>query len=355
MIDYLITQKERIQKSLDNYLLVEAKHIFERHPFGRDVAERLVDFASRGKMIRGALVYLGAELYGYDGPSEPATRLAAVMELLQSFLLIHDDIMDGDLLRRGAPSVFAQYEQLGMDKELSGPRQFGEAMGICAGDVAIFLATALVAHDDVPVHLERPLLRLISTEIARVGLAQMSDVYHGVYPGQVDEQEIIDLYRFKTGRYTFSLPLMCGSTIAGAHSDDIRALGEVGEGLGIVFQIKDDYIGLFGETDAIGKTVGSDIAADKKTLYRTHLFNRADGRDLDRLSSIFGNPDPSADDIDFVVRSMHSLGVVESVETVLQSYAAETRDAIRSKLAGMPQQGRDKLEKLLEYNLTREA
>lgn len=355
MIDYLITQKERIQKSLDDYLLVEAKQVFERHPFGTDVAERLVDFASRGKMIRGALVYLGAELYGYDGPSEPATRLAAVMELLQSFLLIHDDIMDGDLLRRGAPSVFAQYEQLGMEKELSGPRSFGEAMGICAGDVAIFLATALVAHDDVPVRLERPLLRLISTEIARVGLAQMSDVYHGVYPGQVDEQEIIDLYRFKTGRYTFSLPLMCGSTIAGAHSDDIRALGEVGEGLGIVFQIKDDYIGLFGETDAIGKTVGSDIAADKKTLYRTHLFNRAEGRDLDRLSSIFGNPDPSADDLDFVVRSMHSLGVVESVETVLQTCATETRDAIRSKLDGMPQQGRDKLEKLLEYNLTREA
>ncbi|MFW6233762.1 MAG: polyprenyl synthetase family protein [Spirochaetota bacterium] len=355
MIDYLITQKERIQRSLNDYLLVEAKHVFERHPFGRDVAERLLDFASRGKMIRGALVYLGAELYGYQGPTEPVTRLAAVMELLQSFLLIHDDIMDGDLLRRGVPSVFAQYEQLGTEKALSGPRSFGEAMGICAGDVAIFLATALVAHDDVPVHLERPLLRLISTEVARVGLAQMSDVYHGVYPGQVDEQEIIDLYRFKTGRYTFSLPLMCGSTIAGARKDDIHALGAIGEGLGIVFQIKDDYIGLFGKTDAIGKTVGSDIAADKKTLYRTHLFNRAQGRDLERLSSIFGSSEPSADDVEFVVRSMHSHGVVESVESILQAYATETREAIRNKLAGMPQEGRNMLEELLEYNVTREA
>ncbi len=355
MIDYLVQQKARISHALDSYLHGEMKQLFERHPFGPDVADRLVDFSGRGKMIRGALVYLGAELYGHSEPGPATTRLACVMELLQSFLLIHDDIMDGDLLRRGGPSVFAQYEHMGRERQLADPRHFGESMGICAGDVAIFLATALVAHDEVPEGLERKLLRLISTEIARVGLAQMSDVYHGVYPGQVPEQEIIDLYRFKTGRYTFSLPLMCGATIAHAPESDVSTLGLIGEGLGVVFQIKDDYIGLFGETDAIGKTVGSDIASDKKTLYRTFLFDAATEAERARLDTIFGSPDPDADDIDYVLGCMQDHGVVSRVESVLLAYADDTRDTIRNSLPNMPAEGRELLERLLEYNLTREA
>ncbi|TVQ25251.1 MAG: polyprenyl synthetase family protein [Spirochaetaceae bacterium] len=355
MIDYLLRQKERISRSLDEYLRVELRELFESHPFGTDAATRLYDFSSRGKMIRGALVYMGAELYGYEGSDRPTTRLAVVMELLQSFLLIHDDIMDGDTLRRGAPSVFAQYEQLGIERSLAEPRHFGEAMGICAGDVAIFLATGLVAHDDVPVALERRLLRLISTEIARVGLAQMSDVYHGVYPEQVEESEIIDLYRYKTGRYTFSLPLMCGATISAAPERDIESLGRIGEGLGVVFQIKDDYIGLFGQTAAIGKNVGSDIAADKKTLYRTYLFERASAGDRARLATVFGASDPGPEDIAFVTGCMHSYGVVDDVEKVLQNYADETRRSIRNDIPDMPENGRAMLEQLLEYNLTREA
>ncbi len=355
MIEYLQKRKSTIADYLTRYLRHECYDLLSDQRFGHDLVERLLDFTLRGKMIRGSLVFLGAELYGHDDSDPAIVRMAAVMELLQSFLLIHDDIMDRDRLRRGSPSVYAQYDELGKSEGICDHLHFGEAMGICAGDVAIFLATGLIADESVPGIYRKPLLAAVSREIVRVGIAQMGDVYHGVSTQPVSETDVIDVYRFKTGRYTFSLPLICGAILAGASAEDQTVLGRIGEGLGIVFQIKDDEIGLFGHADAIGKTVGSDIAADKKTLHRIALFERADGKTRERMESIFGKEKPTSGDINVVLQAMHECAVPERVSAQLHEYAQDTRSLIRESLSGMPARGTEMLEQLLEYNLTRET
>ncbi len=355
MIEYLQKRKSTIAEYLTNYLRHECHDLLSDQRFGRDLVERLLDFTTRGKMIRGSLVFLGAELYGHDDSDPALLRMAAVMELLQSFLLIHDDIMDRDRLRRGSPSVYAQYDELGRDEGMHDHLHFGESMGICAGDVAIFLATGLIADESVPERYRKPLLAAVSREIVRVGIAQMGDVYHGVSPKPVSEEDVIDVYRFKTGRYTFSLPLMCGAILAGASAEDQTVLGRIGEGLGIVFQIKDDEIGLFGTSEGIGKTVGSDIAADKKTLHRIALFELADEATRTQMTGIFGKENPTDDDIAKVLNAMHDTGVPARVSGILDDYAEATRSRIRESLAGMPETGVGLLEQLLEYNLTRET
>ena len=353
MIEHLTKYKKAITDFLTEYLRRHQRVIFEGTRFGHDVAERLLTFSLQGKMIRGSLVYMGAGLYGHTDDDPALLRMAAVMELLQSFLLIHDDIMDRDRLRRGAPSIYAQYEELGREEGIRDNLHFGEAMGICTGDVAIFLATGLIADESIPDEHRRSLLSAVSNEISRVGLAQMGDVYHGVSPTEIDEDDVINVYRLKTGRYTFSLPLCCGAILADAPKEELEALGRIGEGLGIVFQIKDDDIGLFGTTEGIGKTVGSDISEDKKTLHRIELFQRVSETDRAALEPLFGAGAISTEQVDYVLEAMRRYGIDTYARERMRQFADHTADMIRRDLRLVTERGKQMLESLLEYNLTR--
>src|SRR5271169_7173127 len=111
---YFDPLRERISAALRQFFLEKRDELARVNTLGRDAAERLVEFTLRGKMIRGCLVHLGWSIAGGAGegaPTEeaaPVSAAGAAMELFQSGLLVHDDIMDRDLVRRGQPSIFQQ-------------------------------------------------------------------------------------------------------------------------------------------------------------------------------------------------------------------------------------------------------
>lgn len=326
----------------------------------QDLMARLLDYATRGKMIRGALVSTGARIFTHepglldDRMTTVCLRLGAAMELIQSLLLIHDDIMDQDDLRRGKPSVHTQYIHLVQGRKAGDPQRLGESLGICAGDVSGFLAFEILAALDLEPTLLRELFALTSHELTLVGLAQMSDVYNGGIAAEVGFEDIIQLYRYKTGRYTFSLPLMSGALCAGADQKCRQLLGDLGELFGIIFQIKDDDLGLFGSSERTGKPLGSDIRDDKKTLHRFFLFERADVSERKVFREIFGHRNASEKDVQLVLNRMEGLGVREHIDTELERYAEQARHLI-AKLDQTTRWGRDTLEGLLAYNLERET
>lgn len=329
-------------------------------PWTSDLIARLLDYTTRGKMIRGALVTIGARLFhGSHGILDPqlqtvCLRVGVAMELIQSLLLIHDDIMDQDDLRRGKPSVHSQYIQLAHLRDAIDSQRLGESLGICAGDVSGFLAFEILAGIDLEPRLMKDLFALTSHELTLVGLAQMSDVYNGGLSTDVGLADIIRLYRYKTGRYTFSLPLMAGALCSGASMEVRRTLGEIGELFGIIFQVKDDDLGLFGNSERTGKPVGSDIREDKKTLHRFFLFERADVAERKELREIFGKKTASETDIHRVLHRMEILGVREHIDTELDLYASQARKLI-SGLTSINEWGRGALDGLLSYNLNRET
>ncbi|TVQ23703.1 MAG: polyprenyl synthetase family protein, partial [Spirochaetaceae bacterium] len=263
MIDALTVHRQPIIDALA--VACDAARNRGVNAWGDDLADRLFAFASRGKLLRGSFVAAGCDAFGVP-PSSAAYRVGAAMELIQSFLLVHDDIMDQDAIRRGHPAVYEQYRRIGVERGYSGPQRFAESMGICAGDVAMLLAFQTICALDVPADVRCSVADSVAREIADVGVAQMGDVAHGHATEPVSEEEILSVYRFKTGRYTFSLPLMTGGMLAGAPADSIERLGEWGELQGIVFQIRDDQLGLIGESHEIGKPAGSDIRSNKQTL-----------------------------------------------------------------------------------------
>jgi geranylgeranyl diphosphate synthase type I len=274
------------------------------------------------------------------------------MELFQSALLVHDDIMDRDTTRRGLSSLFFQYAQLADRQGLNQSYHLGESLGICAGDVTFFIAFEILAGLDVDSDMYRRILALAAREIGYVGVAQMQDVYNGASSQRVTDADILRLYLYKTGRYTFSLPLMLGGILADRPDSDISLLEKLGESIGIVFQIRDDELGLFGNEAETGKPVGSDIREGKKTLFYGYLMELATGEDRERLAGIFGRQDLGDEDIRFVQDLTERLGIRDTVGKLAEA-EYKRASALLAQLSGGVEQYIATLKSLLEYTLVR--
>ncbi len=215
------------KKLIDAYLL---KFLSEKTPaladvnsLGSDLIDRIKPIVTAGKTIRGSLALL-SYCFTNEKPSEDAVKLAAAMELMQTALVIHDDIMDKDNERRGIASLHMQYHS--------------EALAMCAGDILFFMAFELIGSIKTDATTLGRIVRLIGREYQSAGVAQMADVAKTAKT----KWEIFNLYTYKTARYTFAVPLMLGATLAGTTKDMLKYLESYGVATGILFQIQDDKL-----------------------------------------------------------------------------------------------------------------
>ena len=277
MAKILSEYADQVRSEIISVLESKSGYFRELPGGGADLIKRLLKFSTGGKLFRGCLTVFGYGMFK-NGTDKAVFKAGAALEILHSALLIHDDIMDRDLLRRGEKSLFAQYGDFGNARDVVDPEHFGLSMGICAGDICFYIGTAVMASLKADERVKSRILSLWSEELQKVGLAQMQDILlssnaNGISESAdtVSEETILELYRYKTARYTFSLPLVTGALLAGIEQPETDLLEKLGEVIGIIFQIKDDEIGLFGTEERIGKPVGTDLEEGKQTLYRFYL------------------------------------------------------------------------------------
>ena len=298
-------------------------------------------------MFRGGLVSLGFTMSrnGQSPKAAPNTTIRAgtAVELLQSALLMHDDIMDRDQVRRGFGSVFYQYAQMADRAGITDAYHLGESLGICAGDIAYFLAFEVLSRLDIDPRIYRRIQDLVSQELAYVSIAQMQDILWGASNKSVTDEEVLRMYLYKTGRYTFALPLMIGGLLAGQNQQTLSLLEKIGEHMGIIFQLKDDEI---------GKPAGSDIREGKKTLYYGLLQKRAPSEDLARIAYLIGNPDINDQDVQYYRDLVVRLGIFEEVRSLTETLA-DKAGALIPWLPGFKLEDSEVLLKLLDYSLVR--
>jgi geranylgeranyl diphosphate synthase, type I len=351
-MQYFTEKKSQIEQCIRVFLDSQKNDLARINIWGPDLCDRLSLFASQGKMLRGGMLLLAHDLFGGQ-VSDDAVRGAAAMEIFQSAFLIHDDIMDRDEVRRGHPSLFAQYVKLGTETGMNESRRFGESSGICAGDAAFFWGYALLSSMSCTERFAE-IMRIASRELSFVGIAQMQDVTFGHMSSSPSLDEIMNLYMYKTSRYTFSMPYFLGALIAGRSEDDARLLCSLGEKLGIIFQIKDDELGLFGEKNQIGKISGSDIRENKKSIYRHFLFSRITGEDKERCERLFGSSDVTEDDIHYIRAMIIEGGIRREINRMISVLADEARailSQIQNEFKG--NQYCKVLQSLLDYSLSR--
>lgn len=307
----------------------------------------LKQFVTKGKMLRGIFVVLGHSMYSGKSVNE-AYKTAAALELIHSSLLIHDDIMDDDTLRRGEKTIFGKYKDFAEDTQRKTPHFYGHGMAICAGDIAFFLATEIIS--DTRKNNSSQILKIISEEIQRVGVAQMQDFDLGKNHYEPNHNEIINMYIYKSARYTFSLPLVIGATIAGASKDQINYLDKFGERLGVVFQIKDDELGLFEDQEKIGKPKASDIKENKKTLFRALLLENIPENEATKLKKSF-RKDVTKEELQEIYDYFEKYKVRTFANEITSKITHEARTLLED--CSTDKKYKTILEELIEYNLER--
>jgi len=343
MNEFMGASKDSISAFLKGYLGEMAQRFSFIRPWGSDAIGRLEAFSQGGKMIRGALALLGHRMYGGEHPEE-ALRCSAAMELFQAGFLIHDDIMDRDRTRRGLPSYFWQYAKRAEEEGLSDPYHSGESLGTCGGDVAFFLGFQLLSMDAPPPGF----LAFCSRELSIVGLAQMQDVFWGASSILPENDEIIGLYTYKTGRYSFSMPLIAGALLAGRSEASCQGISRLGELMGIIFQIRDDELGLFGDAGELGKPIGSDLREGKKTIFHRALMDSLDPAERRRVGAYFGSADSGEKELSEVRALLESHGGRAKARAIAERARAEA-ERILAGIADAEPESLSVLAELLAY------
>ncbi len=350
MEEILTNKRELVRTALENYFQKTSYCFKQVNQWGSDLIQRLKNFTLRGKLLRGSLLLFTREMFGREIDCNTLST-AVVLELLQTGLLIHDDIMDRDLLRRGEPTILAQFKELGSSLQTDAGH-FGMAMGICSGDVAFFLAFEELASLNLSANQHNALYRLFSNELVLVGFGQMDDLYFSALKRDVELVDIINIYRYKTARYTFVLPLLAGAILSMQDLEVLQNLEEIGLNLGIIFQIKDDELGLFGNQEQLGKPVGSDIAEGKKTIFYYHLLKNCTAGEKISVSEIFGNSKLTEEQYRYIIGLIEKYQLRREVNRYMELLRENVLIGINNlKVA---EKYREQLLQFLEYNFRRQ-
>jgi geranylgeranyl diphosphate synthase type I len=280
------------------------------------VADGVRQLALRGgKRMRAVLVAAAYEACGGEGGADVVGAAGMSMELLQVYLLVHDDWMDGDATRRGGPSVPAM-----MRGRFAASR--ADAMSILAGDLAA--AWAQKALLEVCLPADRVVLA------AREFAAMQEEVIHGqvldVAGVALDAGEVEAMHALKTASYSVRGPIVMGARLAGATEPQVAALAAFARPLGVAFQLRDDVLGVFGDETAMGKPSGTDLRTGKRTALIVDAMREARAREV--LASVHGHPHATEEDVRVAVASIEACGARARVEERIAALVTQSCTAL---------------------------
>ena len=252
-----------------------------------DMLTRYKAFSKGGKKLRGTLIQLGYELAG--GKKRDVLAASASIEIIHSFLLMHDDIMDMDSVRRGAPTIHKQFEtDHKKTRSKKDSYHYGISMGMDMGDLGAYLGMELILDSKLPADRKIAAATYFSRLLQRTAYGQALDVAYE-QKSDVGEREVMEVHLQKTSVYTIGGPLKIGALLGGVSSKKINAIEKFGEPVGIAFQLRDDELGLFSDEKTLGKPIGSDIKEGKNTILKIKAIEFTKGEDRKFLKRAYGN------------------------------------------------------------------
>lgn len=279
-----------------------------------------------GKRLRPVMCLLGNWLF--DGDDTLALKPALAIEYFHNFTLMHDDIMDDAPLRRGQQTVHLKYDL---------------NTGILSGDALLIHSYQLL--EDLPAELFKPITQLFSKTAVEVCEGQQLDV-NFENRNDVNYQEYIKMISLKTG-VLVAAALKMGAMIAGADESNAQNLYDFGLNLGIAFQLKDDYLDVFGEED-FGKKQAGDIYENKKTILYIKALELVKNDDLNELKQWYSIETESSEKIHAVTRIFKNWKIDEATMQLIESY---TQKALASLDAISVSEDKKKVLKELAINL----
>lgn len=278
-----------------------------------------------GKRFRPELLTATHDALGGTSPAEAAIVGAAV-ELLHTAFVIHDDVIDGDDVRRGRLNVSGTFtaQARAAGATSAEAAELGRAAGILAGDLALAAAVRAVATCGATPAVVHRLLDHFDAALHTTAAGELADVRLSLRPGSASLAESLAMEEQKTSAYSFSLPLQAGAVLAGASETTVARLGEAGRQVGVAYQLVDDLIGVFGDPVRTGKSATGDLRTRKQTPL---LIHAAGTPEWEQIRGYVGC-DLTADELAEVQRLLVDSGSRRFVEDLAATNLAGARAVV---------------------------
>lgn len=337
--------RDLIAQTLSEFLQKKRQALIDISPDLIPLADFSETFLSGGKRFRALFAYWGwasvaDHIFDPESVSirnrKPILNVAAALELFQAAALLHDDLIDNSDTRRGNPSGHKHFEQLHTQEGwLGSGKNFGRSSALLLGDLILAWSEELFndALDLIPDLIIRQTARQeFSRMRTEVTAGQYLDTLEEHVWNQFDSKDALDRAKtiiiYKSAKYSVVAPLRLGAILNGASEEQLRSLGEFGLPLGIAYQMRDDMLGVFGDTELTGKPSGDDLREGKRTVLialTKALAAPAVGRFVDEL---LGDPEISEDQIALLQREITASGASERSEKLIQAQLQHAAHAL---------------------------
>ena len=329
---YKISVEEQLNRAVPNAGPSETFRLLRYHLGWTDQQGSVVETPiSQGKALRPTLCLFACEALADD--YSKALPAAAALELIHNFSLIHDDIQDRDLERRHQPTVWNVW---GIPKALFA----GNAMQ-CTGDLALLeVAGKDIAPEtvlQVSGILTESYLEMIKGQCMDLDFESRTDV---------KADEYLHMIACKTGAL-IRCALEIGALLASGDRATVRAFAKFGDCLGQAFQIRDDYLGIWGDEAILGKSTATDIRRRKKSYPVVFALEQASGRAMDDLLRIYGQEKLEEDDVQRVLAVLDEVGSQEHSQRLTEAAAGRALEAL--KPVSLPQWAQTEAEELVDF------
>ncbi len=291
---------------------------------------------TQGKALRPTLCLFACEALAAD--TSRALPAAAALELIHNFSLIHDDIQDQDVERRHQPTLWYLWGV---------PRALVAGNGLqSVGDLAIQNA----AHGFVPPETVLRVSQILTESYLEMIQGQCLDLE---FESRTDiiADEYLQMISYKTGALIRS-GLEIGALLATGDQVAFKAFSLFGSGVGRAFQIRDDFLGIWGDQATTGKAAGNDIRRRKKTFPVVFALENANGRSREELLRIYGNEELTDNDVENVLTILETVGAQKQSHSITETSAHQALAALRP--AGLPAWAQKEAESLVDFLAHRE-
>lgn len=340
-----MTQSTHLVSQVDTEI---AEFLASREPILAAIADDAAAFTnfsryllSGGKRFRARFCIAGwqATSAAVDpGEEQAVATLAAALEVFHAAALVHDDIIDNSDTRRGMPAAHIRFSALHAESGFAGLSDtFGRASAILQGDLLLGWSDELV-DAALDMLADRRSARTTRAEFNRmrteVTVGQYLDILEeNAWPTVPDSDTIRRAERvmtFKSAKYSVEAPLALGALLGGASNDQVESLRRFGLPLGLAFQLRDDVLGVFGDSAVTGKPAGDDLREGKRTVLVAFARRGMSGSHRAAFDDALGRPDLDDAAIAELQSQIESSGALEDAERSISIYTAEALGALRS-------------------------
>ena len=300
--------REQVDAYLADFLAAKARAIPEADPLIQEI-DRLRSLG--GKRLRPAFCYWGYRSAGGSHGKE-IVAAASSLELLHTFALVHDDIMDSAPLRRGSQTTRAAH---------------GDDFALLTGDLALVLADAALMESGFPDDSLHRAFAVYSRMRQEVIAGQFLDLTVAEQP-TATERQVRRIAMLKSGLYSVVEPLTIGAVLGNGSEGLIETLRRCARPVGEAFQLRDDLLGIFGDPDVVGKSVDSDIREGKKHLLYVTALERAGDTERRLLIERWGADDLVDAEVELLRRTIESTGARSALEGLVADLHADACAAV---------------------------